>query len=330
MKFLFLLALSLSATSTFAQGLIFAEDVDMLIPGPVMITLSRDSHKDIMTLSSHKDGDRFRSPVEATNKESEVLLQSLMKTKNRDSKAELSCLGNTHYYNGAVKLNRLDLCIDRQTGKVVFQSNKISPEEAIKLQTKMEMVLNNDLDSSKVFPASKEPRVKIPSKVVAPIVPVVTLSSTEAIIQSPVAKCASGTDKVVLVLGNTPANVDTTFVGKSNSQDYVVMEPGAKITLYYCPMTIVVYENGKQKTIPVPLQHARLNINGMSKKSNCEYGDLSGNVNMIYNNSYMPVNIPLRPVLAQDKEASAFNKLCSDPTKPRSSIVPDGDFTRHE
>ena len=136
-------------------------------------------------------------------------------------------------------------------------------------------------------------------------------------------KCADGSAKVFLDGGYLSVKIDRPYIAKTDQQVFVVITPrpeGNKVGIYYCPVRNIYMENGKQKSVNVPLDYFQYNLGQLRKSETCDFSDiLSGTINLTFRGS-RPVTLALRPVMGNEKEKAEYKKLCSDKNKQTTKV----------
>jgi len=151
------------------------------------------------------------------------------------------------------------------------------------------------------------------------------------ILDESASKCHDGSAKLRKSLGNLNESYPAIYVAKSNTQEFLVLSPnatgGSSIELFYCPQKILVWENGKQVSKALEITHYNFKFRNLLEKKNCDFSDMSGVVELRYQNQYMPHTIQLRPLVGNEQEQKAYAKYCSETTRRSSAKIPDVKIT---
>lgn len=144
-------------------------------------------------------------------------------------------------------------------------------------------------------------------------------------------KCSDGSEVRRKSLGNLNESYSSLYIAKSNSGEYITLTPraegGSHVELFYCPLRINAWENGKQVTRFAEISNYNFRFGNMVEKRNCDYSDMSGIVDIRFEGQYRPNTIQFRPIVGSDREKSLYSKFCSETIRRSSSKIPDQKIT---
>lgn len=305
MKHFLLLSLSFLSLSSYAQGLILSEDVDKLLPGPIVLKLGGEY--DGRGLRHYSSAPRFHSPIQTENDATKAILDQLLKERKKDGEVSIACAGESKMLNGLVKIEKIDYCYRTSDGKILWKDPKISDADGLILKAKIRRVVDEDEDEKIVF-AKQDPKAQEAQA-----------SSLSSVIDAAVSKCADGSKQEIQKMGRLNRQFNFTYIAKSNNQDFVTISPDGSVNLYYCAPKRIIYVNGRQKQESIPVDSYSFNLGNLKDRANCDFSDiLSGTVSLRFKGSYYQTNITVRPILGTDAEKNEYKKLCINQDDPTS------------
>jgi hypothetical protein len=148
--FFCLLLLGMSFCS-FAQGVISAADKDKMIAGPTFFKLGAiNSNSELIKIVSGPSP-LLSAPIRAGTAMMNSVLVEMSKFPKGGSVATIGCVGETNSYNGIMIIQKIKICVLLSDGRLIVNSNDLSPQEVVKLKSSMDNVLHHNLNPDEAF-----------------------------------------------------------------------------------------------------------------------------------------------------------------------------------
>ena len=135
----------LISLSSFAQGLLFEDEKDVVLEGPSILKLGKSTSGNLININSEVR--LFADNVKGISKEVKEAINPHIRNVN---KQEIYCTGSSTMLNGVITSKKIRVCIKKSNGQLLYNSIDMGPDQILKERAMIDAFLWNRISEQQL------------------------------------------------------------------------------------------------------------------------------------------------------------------------------------